>query len=101
MLMVGFLTHNDSDILRAKTGPYRRVGYQTNIPPTAGSVAAARKMMGEGQVFSHQGTVTFFKGLAIPGYGGVSRIPLLHRHTLPVCTVASNICMRHSNVQLV
>src|SRR5258708_14431476 len=34
MLMVGFLTHNDSDILRAKTGPYRRVGYQTNIPPT-------------------------------------------------------------------
>src|SRR5260221_12496767 len=34
MLMVGFLTCNDSDILRAKTGPYRRVGYQTNIPPT-------------------------------------------------------------------
>src|SRR5258705_12323175 len=34
MLMVGFLTHNDSDILRSKTGPYRRVGYQTNIPPT-------------------------------------------------------------------
>ena len=34
MLMVGFLTRNDSDILRARTGPYRRVGYQTNIPPT-------------------------------------------------------------------
>src|SRR5260221_3682310 len=34
MPMVGFLTCNDSDILRAKTGPYRRVGYQTNIPPT-------------------------------------------------------------------
>ncbi len=34
MLMVGFLTHNDSDILRAKTGPYRCVGYQTNILPT-------------------------------------------------------------------
>src|SRR5258708_35526397 len=34
MPMVGFLTRNDSDILRAKTGPYRRVGYQTNIPPT-------------------------------------------------------------------
>ena len=35
MLMGGFLTCNDSDILRAKTGPYRRVGYQTNILPTA------------------------------------------------------------------
>src|SRR5258708_2440583 len=34
MLMVGFLTRNDSDILRAKTGPYKRIGYQTNIPPT-------------------------------------------------------------------
>ena len=34
MLMVGFLTHNDSDILRAKTGPYRCIRYQTNIPPT-------------------------------------------------------------------
>src|SRR5260221_6200805 len=34
MLMVGFLTCNDSYILRSKTGPYRRVGYQTNIPPT-------------------------------------------------------------------
>src|SRR6266436_10429918 len=34
MPMVGFLTRNDSDILRAKTGPYRHVGYQTNIPPT-------------------------------------------------------------------
>ena len=34
MLMVGFLTCNDSDILRAKTGPYRCVGYQTNIPLT-------------------------------------------------------------------
>ncbi len=34
MLMVGFLTCNDSDILRAKTGPYRCIGYQTNIPPT-------------------------------------------------------------------
>ena len=34
MPMVGFLTCNDSDILRAKTGPYRCVGYQTNIPPT-------------------------------------------------------------------
>ncbi len=34
MLMVGFLTCNDSDILRAKTSPYRHVGYQTNIPPT-------------------------------------------------------------------
>src|SRR5260221_2560129 len=31
MPMVGFLTR---DILRAKTSPYRRVGYQTNIPPT-------------------------------------------------------------------
>src|SRR5260221_7847404 len=37
MLMVGFLTCNDSDILRSKTGPYRRVGYQTNIPPTTTS----------------------------------------------------------------
>src|SRR5258707_10568280 len=34
MLMGGFLTCNDSDILRAKTGPYRCIGYQTNIPPT-------------------------------------------------------------------
>src|SRR6266446_4381772 len=34
MPMVGFLTCNDSDILRAKTGPYRHFGYQTNIPPT-------------------------------------------------------------------
>src|SRR5258708_31391102 len=34
MLMVGFLTHNDSDILRARTSPYRRIGYQTNILPT-------------------------------------------------------------------
>ena len=32
--MVGFLTRNDSDILRSKTGPYRHIGYQTNIPPT-------------------------------------------------------------------
>src|SRR5258706_13073261 len=31
MPMVGFLTR---DILRAKTSPYRRIGYQTNIPPT-------------------------------------------------------------------
>src|SRR5258707_13922817 len=37
MPMVGFLTCNDSDILRAKTGPYRCVGYQTNIPPTMAS----------------------------------------------------------------
>src|SRR6266436_4209276 len=34
MPMVGFLTCNDSDILRAKTGPYGHIGYQTNIPPT-------------------------------------------------------------------
>src|SRR5258708_3625058 len=34
MPMVGFLIRNDSDILRAKTGPYRHIGYQTNIPPT-------------------------------------------------------------------
>ena len=38
--MVGFLTRNDSDILRAKTGPYRRIGYQTNILPTPGGVIA-------------------------------------------------------------
>src|SRR5260221_7026293 len=41
MLMVGFLTCNDSDILRAKTGPYRRVGYQTNIPPTPSELKVA------------------------------------------------------------
>src|SRR6266436_2692917 len=34
MLMVGFLTRNDSDILRSKTSPHRQVGYQTNILPT-------------------------------------------------------------------
>ena len=39
MLMVGFLTCNDSDILRSKTGPYRRIGYQTNILPTPVTVA--------------------------------------------------------------
>ena len=43
MLMVGFLTHNDSDILRAKTGPYRCVGYQTNIPPTPVQVEILRQ----------------------------------------------------------
>ena len=44
MPMVGFLTRNDSDILRAKTGPYRRVGYQTNIPPTPDSSRMRRQL---------------------------------------------------------
>jgi len=65
---------------------------------SVGSIAAAREMMGEGQAFPHQSTVVVFKGLVIPGYGGVSRIPLLHRYTLHVRTVVSNISMRHGNV---
>src|SRR5258706_15984099 len=43
MPMVGFLTRNDSDILRAKTGPYRHIGYQTNIPPTTEVCGGVRK----------------------------------------------------------
>src|SRR5258707_9514154 len=33
--VVGFLTRNDCDVLRAKTGVYRRVTHRTIIPPTA------------------------------------------------------------------
>src|SRR6266436_10238623 len=33
--VVGFLTCNDCDVLRAKTGVYRRVTHRTIIPPTA------------------------------------------------------------------
>src|SRR5260221_13955443 len=53
MLMAGFLTHNDSDILRAKTGPYRCVGYQTNILPTTEVHRRVRRWawsLGGGQV---------------------------------------------------
>ena len=32
--VVGFLTHNDCDVLRAKTGLYRRVTHRTIILPT-------------------------------------------------------------------
>ena len=32
--VVGFLTHNDCDVLRAKTGVYRRVTHRTIILPT-------------------------------------------------------------------
>src|SRR5258708_37595485 len=32
--VVGFLTHNDCDVLRAKTGGYRRFTHRTIIPPT-------------------------------------------------------------------
>src|SRR5258705_3414651 len=32
--VVGFLTHNDCDVLRAKTGVYRRDTHRTIIPPT-------------------------------------------------------------------
>src|SRR5258708_1698993 len=32
--VVGFLTHNDCDVLRAKTGLYRWVTHRTIIPPT-------------------------------------------------------------------
>ncbi len=32
--VVGFLTCNDCDVLRAKTGVYRRVTHKTIIPPT-------------------------------------------------------------------
>ncbi len=32
--VVGFLTRNDCDVLRAKTGLYRRVTHRTIIPPT-------------------------------------------------------------------
>ena len=34
MPVVGLLTHNDCDVLRAKTGLYRRVTHRTIIPPT-------------------------------------------------------------------
>src|SRR5258705_8683301 len=34
MPVVGLLTHNDCDVLRAKTGLYRRVTPRTLIPPT-------------------------------------------------------------------
>src|SRR5258708_309202 len=36
MPVVGLLTHNDCDVLRAKTGLYRWVTPRTIIPPTAG-----------------------------------------------------------------
>src|SRR5258707_13267148 len=32
--VVGFLTRNDCDVLRAKTGLYKRVTHRTIIPPT-------------------------------------------------------------------
>src|SRR5260370_13935962 len=32
--VVGFLTRNDCDVLRAKTGLYRQVTHRTIIPPT-------------------------------------------------------------------
>src|SRR5258708_37165851 len=32
--VVGFLTHNDCDVLRAKTGVYRQVTHRTIILPT-------------------------------------------------------------------
>src|SRR5258708_3304431 len=35
MPVVGLLTCNDCDVLRAKTGLYRRVTHRTIIPPTA------------------------------------------------------------------
>ena len=34
MPVVGLLTHNDCDVLRAKTGIYRRVTHRTIILPT-------------------------------------------------------------------
>ena len=34
MPVVGLLTCNDCDVLRAKTGLYRRVTHRTIIPPT-------------------------------------------------------------------
>src|SRR5260221_13863104 len=37
MAVVGLLTHNDFDVLRAKTGLYRRVTPRTIILPTAGN----------------------------------------------------------------
>src|SRR5258706_12606179 len=44
--VVGFLTHNDCDILRAKTGLYRRVTHRTIILPTlALSQLKVRKSM--------------------------------------------------------
>src|SRR6266478_6434871 len=36
--VVGFLTRNDCDVLRAKTGLYRRVTHRTIILPTMGSL---------------------------------------------------------------
>src|SRR5258708_22522712 len=48
MPMVGFLTRNDSDILRAKTGPYRNVGYQTNILPTTDIPMVHKTPLGTG-----------------------------------------------------
>src|SRR5258708_35066484 len=34
MPVVGLLTHNDGDVLRAKTGVYRRATHRPIIPPT-------------------------------------------------------------------
>src|SRR5258708_32185855 len=36
--VVGFLTHNDCDVLRDKTGLYRRVTHRTIILPTTDGV---------------------------------------------------------------
>src|SRR5260221_13708146 len=41
MPVVGLLTHNDCDVLRAKTGLYRRVTPRTIIPPTTSQSSVA------------------------------------------------------------
>src|SRR5258705_10091104 len=44
--VVGFLTCNDCDVLRAKTGLYRRVTHRNIIPPTTGTCGALTYLQG-------------------------------------------------------
>src|SRR5258708_1069518 len=54
MPVVGLLTRNDCDVLRAKTGLYRRVTPRTIIPPTTGwtcfSHAESQSLMAAGEM---------------------------------------------------
>src|SRR5258708_28898451 len=61
--VVGFLTCNDCDVLRAKTGVYRRVTHRTIIPPTP---AAMSKLGLEGCDLCCQ-----LGNVLLSGHGGV------------------------------
>ncbi len=54
------------------------------------------EMMGEGQI-THQSAAAVLKGLVIPGYGGVSRIPPLHRNTMHIVGGITTHILKSSN----